>query len=143
MRKEKLIYIITILLLVGTCIYYWTKKENIYIVIDGDCQYSYKFIDKEGQYIDSTKIEDIFKIVMKGGSPFTYEWLEVEIDQANSYKIDLPTCLKLVRNSPDFITYNYYWTSKIDMRKYRLYVVKQKNKGFYVLPVHGIQNCIE
>jgi len=142
MRKEKLINIITILLLVGTFIYYWTKKEPIYIMID-DCQYSYKFIDKKGKYVDSTKVEDICKIVIKGGSPFAYEWMEVDLDQVNGFTIDLPTCRKLVINSPDFITNNYYWTSKKDMRRYKLYVIQQSNKTFYVLPVHGIQNCTE
>ncbi len=143
MRKEKLIYIITILMLVGTCIYYWTKKENIYIMIDGDCQYSYKFIDKEGKCVDSTKVEDICKIVIKGGSPFAYEWMEVDLDQANGYTINLPTWRKLVMNSPDFITNNYYWTSKKDMKRYKLHVIQQKNKTFYVIPVHSIQNSIE
>jgi hypothetical protein len=143
MRKEKLVYIFAIILLAGTCIYYWTKKEDVFVMIDGNCQYSYKFIDKEGKYVDSTKVKDICKIVIKGGSPFNYEWMEVDLDQVNSYTIDLPTCLELVKNSPDFISYNYYWTSKKDMSRYKLFIVKQENKVFYILPVRSIHNGIE
>jgi hypothetical protein len=143
MRKEKLGYIITILLLVAICIYYLTKKEPVYVMIGGDCQYSCQFIDREGKSVDSTKVEDIYRIVIKGGSPFDYEWMEVDLDQANGYIIDLAACRKLVTNSPDFITKNYYSTCKKDMRRYKLYVILEKNKAFYVFPVQNILNSIE
>jgi len=69
--------------------------------------------------------------------------MEVEIEQAKSMKIDFAECRKLMLNGPDFITKNYYWTSKRNTKRYKLYIVRQESKSYYVLPVKNVNNVIE
>lgn len=138
MKTSRLIYLITLILLVSFCIYQSTKKEDVYIAFEDLSGYKYQFIDS----LDVLKTQ---KVLIKQTGKFYYQWWEINIDAQKIKKSDSNNIRKLILNSQFLIIKNCQGPGNNEniMDKYKIHIIRWDNEIPYILPVKSVNIVME